>query len=105
MSFATGRRSLRNIDHRKLVDDQPVKTNIFDGLPKLIEVDWLLNIAIRSQPVAIHQVAFLFGGCQYDDRYGLGARVGLEPLQHSDLRAMNPQKDDIISVIIKVRTT
>src|SRR5579859_3535739 len=79
-SLGIGGSGLRDaVYHRKLVDDQPVEADVFDGVPKLLEVHRLLNVTVGSQPIAIDQVAFLFGGCQDDDRDSLGARVGLEP--------------------------
>jgi hypothetical protein len=44
-----------------LIDDSPVQSYVLDSHPELVEVDRFLNIAVRPQVVAAHQVPFFFG--------------------------------------------
>src|ERR1700687_5745925 len=44
---------------RRLVHQQPVVAQPFDGIPELVEINRLLNVAVAAQPVALHQIVFL----------------------------------------------
>lgn len=60
-SLAAGRRCRREAGgERRLVNNQPVEPNILDHVPKLLEIHWLLNVAVRSKSIALDQIALLF---------------------------------------------
>src|SRR6188508_958264 len=48
----------------RLVQDQPVQTQLTHSPDKLIEVHRFLHIGICTQAVAVEPVLFLFRGCQ-----------------------------------------
>src|SRR4051794_23663955 len=51
-----------------LVDYQPIKPDLLDDGAELLEVDRLLQVAVDSKLVTIHEVAFLTGRSEYDHR-------------------------------------
>jgi hypothetical protein len=61
----------------RLVNVQPVKSHSLNGPPKLFEIDRFLNVAVDTQPVALHAVVFLPGRCQRHHRDGARLRVVL----------------------------
>src|SRR2546423_1985009 len=44
------------ITYGRLIGDQPVQSDLFDSFSKLVEIYWLLNVAVGAQSVAIYQV-------------------------------------------------
>src|SRR5437763_4745132 len=52
----------------RLVDYQPIEPELLDYGAKFLEIYGLLQIAIDSKLVAIHQVTFLTGRSEYDHR-------------------------------------
>jgi hypothetical protein len=46
--------------HRRLVDHYPIQSDGLDRLAKLVEIDGLLDVAVHTQVVAVHQIPFLF---------------------------------------------
>jgi Stage II sporulation protein E (SpoIIE) len=51
-----------SIAHGRLVDHKPVQADTFDRLPELIEVNRFLDVAVRPQSIALHQVPLFLRG-------------------------------------------
>jgi hypothetical protein len=52
------------IARRPLVQDQPVKSQLPDGIHEMLKIERFADIAVGAQPVAVHDVLLLLGGSQ-----------------------------------------
>ena len=68
----------QGLGDRGLVDHQPVKSNLPDGVAEFVEVHRLLDVAVHSEFVSLDEVLLLFGGSQNNDGNGLRLRVILD---------------------------
>ena len=46
---------------RRLIDDQPIITELLDDFAKFGKVDWLLDVAVHAQFIAFNHIALLLG--------------------------------------------
>src|SRR5574340_317246 len=64
-----------------LVEQQPVEAKLSHRLAEVLEPHRLSHVAVRPQPVALHQVALLPRGGQYHHWEALGPIVGTDLAQ------------------------
>src|SRR5712691_10208643 len=53
---------------RRLVQNQPVQTELSDSIGELTEIDGLAHVAVGAQAVTMDPVLLFVRGCQNDDR-------------------------------------
>src|SRR5712691_10853025 len=88
--------STKNL-RRGFVHGQPVKTEVGDRFHEGVEFDWLHDIAVHAELIALHAVSLLRRGGDDDAGNLLRALVRFHGAQHIDavdLRQLQIEKDD-----------
>src|SRR3954470_8970011 len=67
-----------------LVDDKPIEPELLDYGAEFLEIYGLLQIAIDSKLVTIHEVAFLTGRSEHDHRNAFSGHSTLHLSEHLD---------------------
>src|ERR1043166_4811624 len=86
----------------RLVQEQPVKSQVSHGGGESLEVHRFDDVAVFPQLVALHDVLLFFRRGEYDNWNTLGARIALDPPQHFDaidLRQFEIEKDNFRAVL------
>ena len=68
----------------RLVEEQPILTQLPHGFAEVIEIHRVDDVAVNVQVIAFHDVAFLGGGGKNHDWDRSGPRVGLDGAEHFD---------------------
>src|SRR5215510_2328121 len=77
----------------RLIDHGPENPELFDGINKLVEINWLDHIGVHTKCIARHHVSFLMGRREHDHRNHAKFLIGSNLLQH--LQAINLRQFEI----------
>ena len=69
-------------ERRRLVQEDPVESQLPDGVSELGEINGLDDIAIDAQTITLDDVPLLFGRGEHHHRYMPGLRIVLDLTQH-----------------------
>src|ERR1051325_11100730 len=67
---------------RRLIDDQPVETELLDEVTEFIEVNRFLAVTVNPQLVTFHHISLFLRRGHDDNRNSLGAAIVLHGSKH-----------------------
>src|SRR5215475_13006986 len=77
----------------RLIDNCPENPEFFDGINKLVEINWLDHIGVHAKFIARDHVSFLTGRSEHDHRDHAQLLIRSNLLQH--LQAINLRQFEI----------